>query len=216
MERLAIEVVGLIAQALFSGRMIVQWVMSERARKVVSPVIFWQMSMVASFLLCIYGWLGNDFVIILGQAVAYYIYIWNLYAKGSWQQMHGVLRAIFLCVPMVAGVWLLAFHWDATMARLFTDAGIPMWLFVYGIAGQAVFSVRFIYQWLYSSRRGESVLPIGFWIISFAGSLLIIPYAVMRGKWAYLLGQVTGLIVYARNIMIARNECRCSECRAER
>ncbi len=79
MERLAIEAVGLLAQGLFSGRMIVQWVMSERAHKVVSPVIFWQMSMAASFLLCVYGWLGSDFVIILGQAVAYYIYIWNLH-----------------------------------------------------------------------------------------------------------------------------------------
>ena len=204
----AIEAVGLLAQALFSGRMIVQWVMSERAHKVVSPVIFWQMSMVASFLLCIYGWLGNDFVIILGQAVAYYIYIWNLYAKGSWQKMHWAVRAIFLFVPALAGVWLLVFQWDTTMARLFTDAGIPMWLFVYGIIGQAVFSVRFIYQWLYSSRRGKSVLPKGFWIISLAGSLLIIPYAVIRGKWAYLLGQLTGAFVYARNLMIALGEKR--------
>ena len=204
----AIEAVGLLAQALFSGRMIVQWVMSERARKVVSPVIFWQMSMVASFLLCIYGWLGNDFVIILGQAVAYYIYIWNLYAKGSWQKMHWAVRTIFLFVPALAAVWLLVFRWDETMARLFTDAGIPMWLFVYGIVGQAVFSVRFIYQWLYSSRRGESVLPKGFWIISLAGSLLIVPYAVMRGKWAYLLGQLTGAFVYARNLMIASGERR--------
>ena len=111
-------------------------------------------------------------------------------------------------VPALAAVWLLVFRWDETMARLFTDAGIPMWLFVYGIVGQAVFSVRFIYQWLYSSRRGESVLPKGFWIISLAGSLLIVPYAVMRGKWAYLLGQLTGAFVYARNLMIASGERR--------
>lgn len=206
MERLAIEAVGLLAQGLFSGRMIVQWVMSERAHKVVSPVIFWQMSMAASFLLCVYGWLGSDFVIILGQAVAYYIYIWNLHAKGSWQQMHAALRVLFFGLPIVAGIWLLVFRWDETVARLFVDADIPVALFVYGIVGQAVFSIRFIYQWIYSSRRGESVLPIGFWIISLAGSLLIIPYAVIRGKWAYLLGQLTGAVVYARNIMIALGE----------
>ena len=206
MERLAVEAIGLLAQALFSGRMIVQWVMSERARKVVSPVILWAMSMVASFLLCIYGWLGNDFVIMLGQAVAYYIYIWNLYAKGSWQKMHWLLRVVFFCLPIAAGIWLLVFRWDETQARLFTDAGIPVWLFVYGIAGQAVFSVRFIYQWLYSRHRHESVLPIGFWIISLVGSLLIVPYAVVRCKWAYLLGQLTGALVYTRNIVIALNE----------
>ncbi len=206
MEKFLVEAVGLVAQALFSGRMIVQWVLSERARKVVSPVIFWQMSMVASLLLCIYGWLGNDFVIILGQAVSYYIYIWNLHVKGSWRQMPALVRWVFLLLPAVAGAWLLIFNWEYTVSHLFTEVDIPLWLFAYGIAGQAVFSVRFIYQWLYSSRRGESVLPIGFWAISLAGSLLIIPYAVIRGKWAYLLGQLTGAVVYSRNIMIALGE----------
>ena len=210
-ENLATEAVGLLAQILFSGRMIVQWVMSERARKVVSPVIFWQMSMAASFLLCIYGWLGSDLVIILGQTLSYYIYIWNLDAKGSWRRMHVVLRWLFIMLPVVAGGWLMLFHRNEAFARLITDTGIAPALFVYGIAGQAVFSLRFVYQWIYSSRRGESVLPKGFWIISIAGSCLIIPYAIIRCKWAYLLGQITGAAVYARNLMIAAAANRAGE-----
>ena len=206
MERLVVEAVGLLAQILFSGRMIVQWAMSERERRVVSPVIFWQMSMAASLLLCIYGWLGNDFVIILGQIVAYYIYIWNLRAKGSWRQMHALLRAIFIALPITASAYLLAFRWEQTVERLFDTPDIPLWLFVYGILGQTVFSLRFVYQWFYSHRRGQSMLPVGFWIISLAGSLLIIPYAILRGKWAYLLGQLTGVAVYSRNIVLALAE----------
>ena len=71
-----------------------------------------------------------------------------------------------------------------------------------------IFSVRVRYQWYYSHKRGESVLPIGFWVIGLIGSLMIIPYAVIRGKWAYLIGQFTGVVVYSRNIMISLSERR--------
>ena len=49
--------IGIAAQILFSGRLLVQWIASERAKKVLSPTLFWQMSMAASFMLCVYGWL---------------------------------------------------------------------------------------------------------------------------------------------------------------
>lgn len=52
--------------------------MSERARRVLSPTIFWVLSLLASCLLCFYGWLRDDFAIVIGQVIAYYIYIWNL------------------------------------------------------------------------------------------------------------------------------------------
>lgn len=85
--------IGIAAQILFSGRLLVQWIASERAKKVLSPTLFWQMSMAASFMLCVYGWLRNDFAIIAGQLISYYIYIWNLRAKKAWDTMPAVLRA---------------------------------------------------------------------------------------------------------------------------
>ena len=42
--------IGIAAQILFSGRLLVQWIASERAKKVLSPTLFWQMSMAASFM----------------------------------------------------------------------------------------------------------------------------------------------------------------------
>lgn len=68
-------VIGFLAQALFSARILVQWIMSERARRVLSPTIFWVLSLLASCLLCFYGWLRDDFAIVIGQVIAYYIYI---------------------------------------------------------------------------------------------------------------------------------------------
>ena len=73
MDNIVLYTVGLLAQLLFSARILIQWIMSERAKKVVSPVIFWALSMIASYLLFIYGWFRDDFSIMLGQVIAYYI-----------------------------------------------------------------------------------------------------------------------------------------------
>lgn len=92
MSQYFIFVVGLFAQLLFSARLLIQWIASERALTMLSPTLFWQLSMVASFLLCLYGWLRNDFTIIIGQLISYYIYIWNLKSKGSWEKLFKVAR----------------------------------------------------------------------------------------------------------------------------
>ena len=57
--------------------------------------------------------------------------------------------------------------------------------------------------WLYSRRKGESVLPLGFWLISLSGSAIIITYALLRGNMLPLiLGHLTGIFTYSRNVMI--------------
>ena len=89
---LAVTAVGLLAQVCFSARMLVQWILSERARRVLSPSLFWIFSVAGSFLLGMYGWLRHDFAIILGQAISYYIYIWNLKLNGVWAHTPFSLR----------------------------------------------------------------------------------------------------------------------------
>ena len=202
MSQYFVFAIGLIAQGLFSARLLVQWIASERAKKVESPVLFWQLSMLASLLLCLYGWLRNDFAIILGQMVAYYVYIWNLNAKGSWVKIPALLRVCFIAVPIAAVVYF-AFHWQQTIEHLFRQEDIPLWLIAFGVIGQFTFTLRFIYQWWYSRRVGESLLPIVFWLISVTGSTMIITYAIIRRDPVLILGQATGVVVYIRNIMIA-------------
>lgn len=196
-----IYAVGFIAQLLFSARLLVQWIASERARKVLSPTLFWQLSMAASFILCLYGWLRNDFAIILGQIISYYVYIWNLQAKGWWCRLPKAARVTFLCVPVAAVIYFVA-GWETTFEKLFRQDNIPTGLILFGVAGQFTFTLRFIYQWYYSRRAGESLLPLTFWLISLTGSLMIISYALIRKDPVLILGQATGLVVYLRNIMI--------------
>jgi len=197
--------VGLLAQILFSARLLVQWIASERARKVLSPTLFWQLSMGASALLCLYGWLRNDFAIILGQFVSYYVYIWNLRSKGAWGRLPRPARIFFVLLP-VAAVAYFFIDWRYAVMHLFQQEDIPLWLILFGTAGQFTFTLRFIYQWWYSRRAGESVLPALFWMISLTGSAMIITYAVIRQDPVLILGQVTGFIVYLRNLMIGYRE----------
>lgn len=196
--------VGLLAQFLFSARLLVQWIASERAKQVLSPTLFWQLSMAASFLLCFYGWLRNDFAIILGQLIAYYIYIWNLKTKGAWGALPRIARIVFSGLPLAAVGYFLI-NGQETFSRLFEQENIPMTLILFGIIGQFTFTLRFIYQWWVSRKTGESVLPPMFWIISLTGSSMVIAYAIIRHDPVLILGQATGFIVYIRNLMIGKN-----------
>lgn len=193
--------IGFLAQALFSARILVQWIMSERARKVLSPDIFWILSLAASVLLCVYGCLRNDFAIILGQIISYYIYMWNLNIKGVWNRVPLTLRLILLSLPLLLLIPVID-NSREVVERLFANDDIPLWMLIYGSAGQIVFTFRFIYQWLYSRRLGRSELPAGFWIISLAGSLIIVSYAIFRLDPVLILGQAVGLIAYSRNLYL--------------
>lgn len=208
--------IGFLAQALFSARILVQWVMSERARRVLSPTVFWVLSLMGSCLLCTYGWLRTDFAIILGQFLSYYVYLWNLKAKGVWRSARvrrtAALRIastglrIALALLPVAAVTAVLTHRPDALQALFDAPGIPLWLLLYGSAGQIIFTLRFIYQWYYSSRHGLSALPAGFWIISLAGSLTIVSYAIMRLDPVLIVGQSFGIVAYTRNLIILRRQ----------
>ena len=65
-----IYVIGFLAQVFFSARILLQWILSERAKKVISPAIFWQLSIVGSYLLFVYGWLSYYFSIFLLQIIS--------------------------------------------------------------------------------------------------------------------------------------------------
>ena len=196
---------GFLAQGLFSARMIVQWIISEKEKRATSPSIYWILSLIASLLFFIYGWLRRDFAIMLGQVISYYIYIWNLHAKGVWDKIHIKIKqpllAVLALLP-VAGIAFMLLH-GSTADRLFHDEGIPAWLIVFGCVGQVIFTFRFIYQYLYSRKRGESLLPAGFWIISLAGSAVIVTYAILRKDLVLGIGQSVGFFTYSRNLYLA-------------
>ncbi|MGM9674653.1 MAG: lipid-A-disaccharide synthase N-terminal domain-containing protein [Bacteroidaceae bacterium] len=196
-----IMAIGFLAQAFFSARILVQWLLSERAKKVLSPSAFWVLSLAGAYLLCLYGWLRNDFSIVLGQFISYYIYLWNLHAKGVWTKVPRLIRYMLLLVPMVA-LTLVADNAETYFNRFFHNEEVPLWLLIYGSAGQVLFTLRFVYQWYYSYHRAQSSLPAGFWLLSLAGSLTIVSYGCIRSDIVLIIGQSFGLVAYIRNLCL--------------
>lgn len=74
-----------------------------------------------------------------------------------------------------------------------------LWLGI-GLAGQALFSMRFLVQWLHSERERRSVVPVHFWYYSIAGGVTLLCYAIYRLDPVFIIGQLTGLSIYARNL----------------
>ena len=194
-------IIGFLAQALFSARLLLQWLLSERSRQVVSPSVYWILSIAGSYLLFIYGWIRDDFAIIFGQFISYYIYLWNLREKGLLAHVPAVFCYVLALTPVVA-VLLAIGNAEAFVRDFFMNERIPFWLVLFGSSGQIVFTLRFIYQWIYSYKRKASILPIGFWVISLVGSGLIVSYGLFRRDPVIILGQSFGFVAYIRNIML--------------
>jgi lipid-A-disaccharide synthase-like uncharacterized protein len=75
------------------------------------------------------------------------------------------------------------------------DAGILI-----GYIAQAMFSMRFVVQWIASERAGKSVVPIAFWVFSIGGGLMLLGYALYRRDPVFIIGQAFGVFVYLRNL----------------
>lgn len=202
MNDYAIYALGFFAQSLFGSRLVIQWFLSERQGKVVSPTVFWVLSLLASFLFLIYGVLRNDPVILLGQAISYYIYIRNLQLKGFWRKIPVVLRAIIFPLPVILFTWIL-YYTPASLQRIATKFDFTDVMIVIGSIGQLLLNFRYFYQWYYSERARQSVLPLGFWLISLVASVMVVSYAVTRFDPVLLVAQGLGMMAYARNIYLS-------------
>lgn len=84
-------------------------------------------------------------------------------------------------------------------ANLVKDHGV--WLAI-GFLGQAMFSGRFIVQWLVSEKLKRSVIPNLFWWFSIGGGTVLLVYALHRSDPVFIVGQAAGLFIYLRNLYL--------------
>ena len=73
---------------------------------------------------------------------------------------------------------------------------------IIGFLGQGVFASRFIVQWIYSEKKGESSIPIVFWYLSILGGLGLLTYAIFRQDPVIIIGQSFGILIYIRNLFL--------------
>lgn len=82
------------------------------------------------------------------------------------------------------------------------DNGETLAWIVIGFMGQALFSARFVVQWLASERVRRSIVPRAFWYFSLAGGATLLAYAIHKRDPVFIAGQGLGLFVYLRNIYL--------------
>jgi lipid-A-disaccharide synthase-like uncharacterized protein len=80
------------------------------------------------------------------------------------------------------------------------------WWVVLGFMAQALFSMRFLVQWIASERAGRSVIPTAFWIFSIGGGALLFAYSLYRKDPVFIAGQGLGLFIYLRNLYFVLRE----------
>lgn len=200
-----IDLIGFAGQGLFFSRFLFQLLLSEKQKKVVTPSIFWKLSLLASVIFFVYGYLREDFSIMLGQSITYFIYIRNLQLQKVWQQMHKVFQWFLFLFPVMIVIY--AYNNNVyDLDKLLHNQNIPSWLFTLGIVAQLVFIFRFVYQWFSSEKKKTSHLPMGFWAISLTGSILILTYAIFRVDKVLFLAHSIGMFVYMRNMYLMRKQ----------
>jgi len=77
---------------------------------------------------------------------------------------------------------------------------IPMIWYVVGFAGQFVFMLRFVVQWIASERKKQSVVPVAFWYLSLVGSLITLVYAFYRRDPVFTAAFCLNIFIYLRNL----------------
>jgi len=80
-----------------------------------------------------------------------------------------------------------------------------IWLAI-GFLGQAIFSARFIVQWLISEREKKSIIPVAFWYLSLLGGVTLLIYSIHKKDPVFILGQSTGVFIYLRNLYLIHRE----------
>jgi len=80
-----------------------------------------------------------------------------------------------------------------------------LWV-LFGFLAQAMFTARFLIQWLASEKARKSVVPVAFWYFSLLGGVMLLAYAIHRRDPVFILGQALGVVIYLRNLWLIRND----------
>lgn len=105
--------------------------------------------------------------------------------------------------------WAARPAWERTLLGFFNITSWTNFAWVaVGLAGQAAFFGRMFVQWIVSEKSRQSQVPELFWWLSFLGGVLLFTYFVWRVDVVGVLGQSTGVVIYARNLRLIHKQKR--------
>jgi lipid-A-disaccharide synthase-like uncharacterized protein len=192
----ALAGLGWVGNTAFFSRFLVQWLVSERAGRSLTPRGFWWLSLLGSLALGVYALAGEHYILLLGYALNGLIYARNLGLRpdrGERREHDVRWLAALAALTLLAGA-LLSFHSDR-------EPNLA-WLACAGL-GQAIWSTRFVVQWVASERSGESHFPRSFWWLSLVGNALLLAFTIHVGDLVLIASYVPGPIVQVRNLVLS-------------
>jgi len=188
--------IGWIGISCFFIRFLIQWIASERAGETVTPQAFWWISVAGASLMIGYSLDRGEPIFLAGYLVTLAIYVRNIWI---FHRTGAALGPVIVALLAVVA-WGLLVTFGLVSLRSGYANSLP-WL-VIGGTGQALWSSRFVVQWMLSEREARSHLPEAFWWISLTGNSLLLSYAIYLGDPVWIAGLALGPVVQVRNLMI--------------
>ena len=174
-------------------------VASEKAKRSVVPASFWWLSLAGTACLIVYFFHRKDPVFLVGALINGALYVRNLMLL---HRPRETPRSPW--IPLLAGLLLFAaLSWvSVNTGKVKLDFDMPRGWLIFGFVFQAIWSTRFVVQWVLSERLGRSHLPASFFWISLIGCIGLFIYAVARVDWVMMAAFVLNPIPYVRNLML--------------
>lgn len=208
---------GFLSSILFGARFIVQWLHSERVGRSAVPRLFWQLSLIGNLSLLVHSVIQVQYPVALAQT-ANAVISWrnlNLMGKSVRPTRHVLiylLAGLLGCTAVfLLQSWLLIGHLDWVRTptapwQNHSSDSLPLAWHIWGSMGIVLFASRFWVQWWDSERRQESHMSASFWWMSLVGAMIALSYFLRLGDSVNIIGYATGLVPYARNLMLLRRK----------
>jgi len=187
--------VGFVGNALFSARVLIQWIASERRKRSIAPATFWWTSLAATLVMLLYSLQRAELAFLVGYSINIIPYSRNLMLIYSPGRVWHILSYILAAAIFIVSVSILR-HLGLPLVR-------NSWFYL-GLVAVLIWYLRFVLQWIYAESKGESVLPLWFWIWSLTGQILCLVYSLIIHDLVFILGFLFNGIPIIRNIMLIR------------
>lgn len=189
-----------VGQLCFAGRILLQWWRSEQAGRSVAPRGYWTWSLVGA----LFGSVGaagqGERLLIPAFVISGALYLRNWLLSSHTGEPRRVARF---------GGWWAAILGLLASALLIVlapenDAGAPWIWLVLGVAGQTVWSLRFVLQWWSSERAGVSHFPASFWWLTLIGAFCNLAYTLWLGQPEFVIAYLFSWWPPIRNLQLMR------------
>lgn len=203
---------GLVANILFGGRVILQWIQSEKYKTSLVTKPFWILSLTANALMALHAFIQLQYPICILQTLNGFIAWRNLnlmqptpYSKRT---SLALMATCLLCATSFFALQSLlagSFDWMREPAlpwTRFEGSSVNWGWRLLGLSGLFLFGSRYWIQWWMAEKKMKSVLGKSFWWISLIGALLSLGYFVRILDIVNIISFGLGLIPYARNLML--------------